>query len=235
MPRGSNFLLLRQKKVTKEKATPTFALIRDLKRKRRAVRNSLRSNNGPLHRRFRSKSRGRMDGDPSNRCLIAARYGLRERGSRHPGGHVRPIWQTIQLRLSDMNSIVFLIIGFVFVLEGVAAGVVVAWQVLRWTHSTATYRASNLYLNAFSYSDLSPVAPTTYEHFQYVDVTGKPHSFSAIGGNVRCQNGDTVAILYNPNKSHIAVRASSLRVRGMLSSAIVIVGVVFFIAAFASR
>ena len=66
MPRGSNFLLLRQKKVTKEKATPTFALIRDLKRKRRAVRNSLRSNNGPLHRRFRSKSRARMNGDPSN-------------------------------------------------------------------------------------------------------------------------------------------------------------------------
>ena len=41
MPQGSNFLLLRQKKVTKEKATPTFALIRNLKRKRRAVRNSL--------------------------------------------------------------------------------------------------------------------------------------------------------------------------------------------------
>ena len=60
--RGSHFLLLRQKKVTKEKATPTFALIRDLKRKRRAVRNSLRSNNGPLHRRFHSKSRGRMNG-----------------------------------------------------------------------------------------------------------------------------------------------------------------------------
>jgi len=31
MPRGSNFLLLRQKKVTKEKATPKFALIRDVK------------------------------------------------------------------------------------------------------------------------------------------------------------------------------------------------------------
>ena len=28
--RGSHFLLRRQKKVTKEKATPTFALIRDL-------------------------------------------------------------------------------------------------------------------------------------------------------------------------------------------------------------
>ena len=62
MPRGSNFLLLRQNKVTKEKATPTFALIRDLKRKRRAVRNSLRSNNGPLHRRFRFKSRGEYTG-----------------------------------------------------------------------------------------------------------------------------------------------------------------------------
>ena len=71
--RGSNFILLRQKKVTKEKATPTFALIRDLERKRRAVRNSLRSNNGPLHRRFHSKSRGQMNGDPSNRNLIAAR------------------------------------------------------------------------------------------------------------------------------------------------------------------
>ena len=55
--RGSNFLLLRQKKVTKEKATPTFALIRYLERKRGAVGNSLRSNNGPLHRRFHSKSR----------------------------------------------------------------------------------------------------------------------------------------------------------------------------------
>ena len=71
--RGSNFLLLRQKKVTKEKATPTFALVRDSKRKRRAVRNSLRSNNGPLHRRFHSKSRGRIHGGPSNRNLIAAR------------------------------------------------------------------------------------------------------------------------------------------------------------------
>ena len=60
--RGSNFLLRRQKQVTKEKAAPTFALIRDLKRKRRAVRNSLRSNNGPLHRRFHSKSRGRIHG-----------------------------------------------------------------------------------------------------------------------------------------------------------------------------
>ena len=66
MPRGAiTFFLRRQKKVTKEKATPTFALIRDLKRKRRAVRNSLRSNNGPLHRRFRSISRGRIHGAPS--------------------------------------------------------------------------------------------------------------------------------------------------------------------------
>ena len=66
--RGSNFLLLRQKKVTKEKATPTFALIRDLKRKRRAIRNSLRSDNGPPDhpntRRFHSKSRGRIHGTP---------------------------------------------------------------------------------------------------------------------------------------------------------------------------
>ena len=43
--RGSNFLLRRQKKVTKEEATPTFALIPDLERKRRTIRNSLRSNN----------------------------------------------------------------------------------------------------------------------------------------------------------------------------------------------
>ena len=69
MPRGSNFLLLRQKKVTKAKATPTFALIRDLKRKRRAVRNSLRSNNGPLHRRFRFKSRRPIDVGPVGRIF----------------------------------------------------------------------------------------------------------------------------------------------------------------------
>ena len=77
MPRGSHFLLLRQKKVTKEKATPTFALIQDLKRKRRAVRNSLRSDNGPLRRRFHSKSRGRIHGDPAkpifDRCAISIR------------------------------------------------------------------------------------------------------------------------------------------------------------------
>ena len=71
--RGSNFLLLRQKKVTKEKATPTLALIQDLERKHRAVGNSLRSNSRPLHRCFRSKSWGRMDGGPSNRNLIASR------------------------------------------------------------------------------------------------------------------------------------------------------------------
>ena len=71
--RGSNFLLLRQKKVTKEKANPTFALIQDLERKHRAVGNSLRSNSRPLHRCFRSKSRGRMNGSPSNRNLIASR------------------------------------------------------------------------------------------------------------------------------------------------------------------
>ena len=73
--RGSNFLLRRQKKVTKEKATPTFALIRDLKRKRRAVGNSLRLNSRPLHPRFRSKYRGRMDGDLSDKYLIASRLG----------------------------------------------------------------------------------------------------------------------------------------------------------------
>ena len=78
--RGSNFLLLRQKKVTKEKATPTFALIRDLKRKRRAVRNSLRSNNGPLHRRFHSKSRGRIHGDPVE--PIFDRSAMRTTGTR---------------------------------------------------------------------------------------------------------------------------------------------------------
>ena len=63
MPQGSHFSCF-AKKSNQKKATPTFALIRDLKRKRRAVRNSLRSNSGPLHRRFHSKSRGRMNGDP---------------------------------------------------------------------------------------------------------------------------------------------------------------------------
>ena len=72
MPQGSHFLCF-AKESNQRKATPTFALIRDLKRKRRAVRNSLRSNNGPLHRRFHSKSRGRIHGDPTNRNLIATR------------------------------------------------------------------------------------------------------------------------------------------------------------------
>ena len=67
--RGSNFLLRRQKQVTKEKATPTFALIRDLKQKRGAVGNSLRSNSRPLHPRFRFKSRGRIHGDPVERNI----------------------------------------------------------------------------------------------------------------------------------------------------------------------
>ena len=85
MPRGSNFLLRRQKKVTKEKVTPTFALTRDLKRKRRAVRNSLRSNNGPLHRRFHSKSGGRIHGNPAG--LIFDRYAIDEQkpGCEYPG------------------------------------------------------------------------------------------------------------------------------------------------------
>ena len=85
--RGSNFILRRQKKVTKEKATLTFApyvTLRDLKRKRRALRNSLRSNSRPLHRRFHSKSRGRIHGDPSNRCLIASGWGLWEARCERP-------------------------------------------------------------------------------------------------------------------------------------------------------
>ena len=84
MPRGSHFLLLRQNQVTKEKVTPTFALIRDLERKRRRVRNSLRSNNEPLHRRFRSKSRGRMDGDPVELIFDRFAIELREPGCEHP-------------------------------------------------------------------------------------------------------------------------------------------------------
>ena len=63
MPQGSHFSCF-VKISNQKKATPTFALIRDLKRKRRAVRNSLRSNSGPLHRRFHSKSRGRIHGEP---------------------------------------------------------------------------------------------------------------------------------------------------------------------------
>ena len=84
MPLGSHFSCF-AKKSNQMKATPTFALIRDLKRKRRAVRNSLRSNNGPLHRRFHSKSRGRMNRDPSNQYLIASRLERREPGCEHPG------------------------------------------------------------------------------------------------------------------------------------------------------
>ena len=75
MPRGSHFLLLRQKKVTKEEAAPTFALIRNFNRKRGAVRNSLRSNNGSLDPRFLLKLRGRIHGDPVelifDRCAIS--------------------------------------------------------------------------------------------------------------------------------------------------------------------
>ena len=74
MPQGSHFSCF-AKKSNQKKATPTFAPIRDLERKRRAVRNSLRSDNGPLHRRFHSKSRGRMNGDPVeqmfDRCAIS--------------------------------------------------------------------------------------------------------------------------------------------------------------------
>ena len=75
MPQGRHFSCFAMKS-NQKKATPTFApglrprpspgqaLIRDLKRRRRAVRNSLRPNNGPLHRRFYSKSRARIHGDP---------------------------------------------------------------------------------------------------------------------------------------------------------------------------
>ena len=63
MPQGSHFSCF-VKISNQKKATPTFALIRDLKRKRHAVRNSLRSNSEPLHRRFHFKSRGRIHGDP---------------------------------------------------------------------------------------------------------------------------------------------------------------------------
>jgi hypothetical protein len=48
MPRGSHFLLLRQKKVTKEKATPTIGLILRCSEKSGTARNSLRSNSGPF-------------------------------------------------------------------------------------------------------------------------------------------------------------------------------------------
>ena len=83
--RGSNFLLRRQKKVTKEKATPTFALIRDLKRKRRAVRNSLRSNNGLLHQCFHSKSRGRIHGSPIQPIFDRVAIGTIDARMRAPG------------------------------------------------------------------------------------------------------------------------------------------------------
>ena len=79
MPQGSHFSCF-AKKSNQKKATPTFALIRDLKRKRRAVRNSLRSNSGPLHRRFRFKSRGRIHGDPVE--LIFDRCAMRITGAR---------------------------------------------------------------------------------------------------------------------------------------------------------
>ena len=142
-------------------------------------------------------------------------------------------WSTIRLRLLNMSWIGFALIGFFLVLQGVAVGVVAAWQVLRWTHTTATYRASNLYLNAFSHSDLSAVEPNTYEHFVYLDATGMKHGLISIRGDMLCGNGDTVAILYNPNQPHIAVRASSFRVRGALSVAMLILGALFLSAAFA--
>ena len=73
MPQGSHLSCF-AKKSNQKKATPTFALIQDLERKHRAVGNSLRSNNRLLHRCFRSKSWGRMDGDPAepifDRCTI---------------------------------------------------------------------------------------------------------------------------------------------------------------------
>ena len=68
MPQGSHFSCF-AKKSNQKKATPTFALIRDLERKRGAVGNSLRSNSRPLHPRFHSKSRGRIHGDPVERIL----------------------------------------------------------------------------------------------------------------------------------------------------------------------
>ena len=118
--RGSNFLLRRQKKVTKEKATPTFApyvTLRDLKRKRRAVRNSLRSNNGPLHRRFHSKSRGRIHGDPFE--PIFDRFAMRPNGIRMRASGVRwlsqqgpkingqrmMVWELRSAKLVDVSAI----------------------------------------------------------------------------------------------------------------------------------
>ena len=142
-------------------------------------------------------------------------------------------WDTFRLRLLNMSWIGFALIGFFLVLQGVAVGLVAAMQVLRWTHTTATYRASNLYLNAFSYSDLSAVEPNTYEHFVYLDATGMKHCLSAIRGDMLCENGDAVAILYNPRQPHMAVRANSFRVRGALSVAMLILGALFLSAAFA--
>ena len=69
MPQGS-YLFCFAKKGNPKKATPTFALIRDLERKRRAIRNSLRSNNGPLHRRFHSKCRIRANVGVVKRKLL---------------------------------------------------------------------------------------------------------------------------------------------------------------------
>ena len=76
MPQGSHFSCF-VKISNQKKATPTFALIRDLERKRRAVRNSLRSNSGPLHPRFHSKSRGRMDGAPVDQKISTRKFKLR--------------------------------------------------------------------------------------------------------------------------------------------------------------
>ena len=90
MPQGSHFSCF-AKKSNQKKATPTFALIRDLQRKRRTIRNSLRSNNGPTHhpnaRRLHSKSRGRIHGNPPNQFLIASRWGL--------GNPDASIWATL--------------------------------------------------------------------------------------------------------------------------------------------
>ena len=108
MPRGSNFLLLRQKQVTKEKATPTFPLIRDLKRKRRAVRNSLRSNNGPLHRRFHSKSRGRIHGNPVESIFDRFAIDSQEPGCEHPGYawcHLLFVRSKVQMEFLLRNSL----------------------------------------------------------------------------------------------------------------------------------
>ena len=90
--RGSHFSCF-AKKSNQKKATPIFALIRDLKRKRRAVRNSLRSNNGPLHRRFHSRSRGRIHGDPFE--PIFDRFAMRPNGTRMRASGVRWLSQQV--------------------------------------------------------------------------------------------------------------------------------------------